>query len=371
MTYNGTRQPLVEAAYIGSTAMTDNLPSIEYSLDGNTWSQNIPTGLNAGDYTVWYRVNENNYYEGTDGTDTVPVTIHPAPANINIQWNDSVKYVANTNQVFVDAVTADSDQVPLFKIYPEGDTGESLLFSTEYPSAMVAGKYIVEWYLPEGANHKGSGEPLNPNIKIVEIEKAMASDVNKISVTGDTWTYDETQHTVTVANADGWDLTFTDANGNTSSTLPVATNAGTYTYSWTATHDAFDTETGSVTLLCNKAPVFVTQAPIANSAQVTCRRIIYRTRTGETVRIEYEPNTSQQISATIVTGKCTYGGVIHYTGTFPYTYIFNPGESGTRISSVSWTATPISDNYYIEGTASGTITIKLTCTLTTHYVTVG
>ena len=166
------------------------------------------------------------------------------------------------------------------------------------------------------------------------------------------------------------EVTLETPDGNTSSTLPAATNAGTYTYSWTATHEAFDTETGSVTLLCNKAPVFVTQAPLASAAHVTCRRIIYRTRTGEIVRIEYRPNTAQKITATIVLGQCTSGGVINYTGEYPFTYTFRPGESGTKTSSVSWTATPISDNYYIEGTASGTITMKLTCTLSTSYVTV-
>ena len=49
LTYNGKDQPLVEA---GKTK--DG--RILYSLNHENWSKNIPTGKDAGDYVVWYRV---------------------------------------------------------------------------------------------------------------------------------------------------------------------------------------------------------------------------------------------------------------------------------------------------------------------------
>ena len=49
LTYNGSAQALVNA---GST----NFGTLQYSLDNSTWSTTIPTGTNAGSYTVYYRV---------------------------------------------------------------------------------------------------------------------------------------------------------------------------------------------------------------------------------------------------------------------------------------------------------------------------
>ena len=363
LTYNGTRQELVSPAVINSTAMSDNLPVIEYSLDGNAWSQSIPTGLLAGTYDVWYRVNENTYYEGTSGEDKVSVTIAKASPEITIQWNDKVKYSAGVEQVFVDAVQQLGNMTPYFRIYALGQDPSSLLFGKDYPSAIAAGTYIVEWYLPEGDNHVGNGSYESPNAHTVEIEKAIASDVNKIVVTGDTWTYDKNAHSVDVAYADGWTLSFTDSDGNTSSTIPSATNAGTYIYSWTATHDAFETETGMVSLVCNKAPVYITATPNSVPAIGTATKTTYVTSAGAIVRIEYS-TPGMQLGTTVDAGECTEGGTFNYLDDTSFSGFFaSAAGSLTRLATCRWECVPISDNYYIEGVSAGTVTMRLIFTV--------
>ena len=59
LTYNGTAQTLAKD---GST----DGGTLVYSLEENgTYSETIPTGIEAGDYTVWYKVQGNNNYMNT------------------------------------------------------------------------------------------------------------------------------------------------------------------------------------------------------------------------------------------------------------------------------------------------------------------
>ena len=70
LTYDGTAQTLAKD---GST----NGGTLVYSLEENgTYSKTIPTGTEAGDYTVWYKVQGNNNYMNTQAQ-RVDVTIAP------------------------------------------------------------------------------------------------------------------------------------------------------------------------------------------------------------------------------------------------------------------------------------------------------
>jgi hypothetical protein len=73
LTYTGSAQALV-------TAGTATYGTMVYSLDGETYSDAIPTATNAGNYTVYYKVDGGTDYTGTtaqtvDVTITIPGTI--------------------------------------------------------------------------------------------------------------------------------------------------------------------------------------------------------------------------------------------------------------------------------------------------------
>ncbi len=51
LTYNGAEQALVAAGKTTGGTML-------YRLDDSEWSEQLPTAKNAGEYTVWYKVQE-------------------------------------------------------------------------------------------------------------------------------------------------------------------------------------------------------------------------------------------------------------------------------------------------------------------------
>ena len=55
LTYNGAEQALVTAGKTTGGTML-------YRLDDSEWSEQIPTAKNAGEYTVWYKVQGNAEY---------------------------------------------------------------------------------------------------------------------------------------------------------------------------------------------------------------------------------------------------------------------------------------------------------------------
>ena len=59
LTYSGAAQALVSPG-------AANVGQVVYSLEENgSYSENIPTGTNAGAYTVWYKVEDTANYNGT------------------------------------------------------------------------------------------------------------------------------------------------------------------------------------------------------------------------------------------------------------------------------------------------------------------
>ena len=59
--YNGTTQDLIAA---GSTTGG----TLEYSLDGTNWSEDIPQAKDAGAYQIYYRVSGGKNYEDVAAT---------------------------------------------------------------------------------------------------------------------------------------------------------------------------------------------------------------------------------------------------------------------------------------------------------------
>ena len=72
LTYNGTEQALVTAGKTTGGTML-------YRLDDSEWSEQIPTAKNAGEYTVWYKVQGNaEYADVAEQSLTVTVSDRPS-----------------------------------------------------------------------------------------------------------------------------------------------------------------------------------------------------------------------------------------------------------------------------------------------------
>ena len=73
--YKGTEQELVDPGTASGGTM-------QYSLNGTTWTDTAPKGKNAGDYTVYYMVKgDSSHSDYTPASNTVSVTIGPKGIN--------------------------------------------------------------------------------------------------------------------------------------------------------------------------------------------------------------------------------------------------------------------------------------------------
>ena len=91
LTYTGQEQALITAGSVTSGG------TMQYSLTENgTYSQNIPTGTNAGTYTVWYRVIGDANHNDT-ALASVPVSIGKKPLTITGVTAASKPYDGTTN----------------------------------------------------------------------------------------------------------------------------------------------------------------------------------------------------------------------------------------------------------------------------------
>lgn len=82
LTYNGSEQELVNAA-------STNGGTVKYSLDNKNWSASIPTGKDAKEYTVYYKVEGNKNFKDVDVQE---ITNKINPRTIDLNWNKELTY---------------------------------------------------------------------------------------------------------------------------------------------------------------------------------------------------------------------------------------------------------------------------------------
>ena len=234
--YSGNAQALVNA---GSTAHGKLLYSL--SKDG-AYSETVPTGTDAGEYTVWYKVAGDNNH-----TDTQPasVTVTVAP-----------KTVTATVTVSGDSLTYTGDPLKPGVIVKDGDTVISPEeYDVSYKDNVNAGTATVTVRNKAGGNYTVSGGTT------FEIGKA-ASDVKTAPGANTGLVYNGGEQTlVTTGTALGGKLKYRlgESAGFTEA-LPKAANAGTYTVSYMVEGDGNhrDSEIYSLTVTIGKARVTVT-----------------------------------------------------------------------------------------------------------------
>ena len=233
--YSGNAQALVNA---GFTAHGKLLYSL--SKDG-AYSETVPTGTDAGEYTVWYKVAGDSNH-----TDTQPasVTVTVAP-----------KTVTATVTVSGDSLTYTGDPLKPGVIVKDGDTVISPEeYDVSYRDNVNAGTATVTVRNKAGGNYTVSGSTT------FEIGKA-ASDVRTVPGVNTGLVYNGGEQTlVTTGTALGGKLKYRlGESGEFTEALPKAANAGTYTVSYMVEGDGNhrDSEVQSLTVTIDKAKVTV------------------------------------------------------------------------------------------------------------------
>ena len=107
LTATSTAQTLVTAGTVTGTG------TLEYSLDNSTWSTELPTGTDAGDYTVYYRVRYGtSYYVPLYNGISVTIGAAPVAKVGETEYTDFAEALSSCSAgsplTLIDDVTADS-----------------------------------------------------------------------------------------------------------------------------------------------------------------------------------------------------------------------------------------------------------------------
>ncbi|MBR4679196.1 MAG: BspA family leucine-rich repeat surface protein [Bacteroidales bacterium] len=141
LVYTGKEQTLVNSA--GS-----NFGKPVYSLDGKTYSEDLPKAVNAGEYTVWCKIDGTDNYTGVEPV-SVKVTVNKAQNEIKTDPSGVKNLRANGKPLALTTAGISAFGKVLYSL--DGTT-----YSEDIPTAAEAGEYTVYYKAEETDNFTGS-----------------------------------------------------------------------------------------------------------------------------------------------------------------------------------------------------------------------
>ncbi len=237
LSYNGKAQELVEA---GET----NDGRMQYSLDGESYADAIPTATNVGTYMVYYKVagdkNHNDAELGNVKSEIVksdPAVT--APTGKQLPYNGTAQALAEAGEVDGGKMEYSLD-------------GEA--YSEAIPTATDVGAYTV-YYRVKGDDNHNSVAVIKMKAEITKIDPAVTAPKAKAL----TYTA-AAQALVEAGKTDGGKLQYSLDDKTYDEAVPTATNAGSYTvyYKVVGDNNYNDVKAASVQVEIGKAPLTVT-----------------------------------------------------------------------------------------------------------------
>lgn len=210
--YTGEMQALLVA---GETTCG----TIWYKLDDGEWTTTIPTEINAVGHNVYYKiVGDDNHNDLVDDeTQKLYVTIARANALVTAPTAKTGLTYNGENQPLVNAGSATGASIE-YKLGADGEWTQTL------PTATNAGEYTVYYKFVANANYTADEAEVQLTITIA---KAAAQVTVPTAKTGLTYS-GEVQTLVNAGSADGATIEYKLGDGEYTSELPSATNAGEY-----------------------------------------------------------------------------------------------------------------------------------------------
>ena len=349
LTYNTSSQALVTTSGAKGT--------ICYSLDSVitkkcSTSTAIPTGTNAGTYTVYYYVNGTSNYKETSGSVIATIKKYNISNAVIGTINDQI-YTGNPIK-----------PTPLVTASMPNSSVATLVNNTDYTYSYSnntnagTGKVIVT----------GIGNYTGTKSKTFNITKA----TNPTVITANTLTYNaEAQVLVTSSKEQGYicySLSALPTSCTSNSDLPKGTTSGTYTvYYMVSESGNYNKKTGSVKVTIDQYDISkgtlgsVSDQAYKGSAVKPTPSVIVPIPSGKTTTLvnntdytySYSNNTS------VGTGTVTVTGKGNYKGTKSTTFKITPKASSCTITSVPTLKYPSSATGSIQFkcTGDGAITV--------------
>ena len=260
LTYDGTAQALLSA---GAATDTTGV-QVEYALsEEGPYSTDIPKGINAGNYTVWYRVQETDNHTGLASAQ-IPVAIAKKPAAPVITLDqDAFDYDGAEKKPVVTLTEADGTT-----------TIPNTEYTVEYSNNINVGTAATVTVTAK-ADGNYSFTP-NPVTKNFTIREEQAKVLTPPEAAGEPLTFNtRAQKLVTAGEAYGGKMVYSvDGGTNYFDQIPTETDAGEYTVYYKVEGDSNHSDSAADSVKVTIAPKTVkdptirlldaTGAPLAN-----------------------------------------------------------------------------------------------------------
>ena len=304
LAYNGTAQALVDAAklywmvnsvktYVTDAEDKDGAKSIisyfvkREELSSETvptapaataegWVTSVPAATHAGKYYVWTKMTGNYDYEDVDVSESpVPVTIAKAKPTVSgvtatstsLTYNTSAqsllsagaKLLFGTTDVTSAKDASNAGCTIQYYVSTSSSTATDGTWGTNLPTATNAGTHYV-WVKVTG---NGDMDNVDQAYKVSKaIAKATPTVTAPTPINGQTYN-GSSKYLVNAGSTTGGTLQYKVGNGGWGTSVPVATNAGTYTvyYKVVGGNNYNDNNGGSFNVTISKATGTLTLSP--------------------------------------------------------------------------------------------------------------
>ena len=295
--------------------------TMQYKLgDNGTWSSDIPTAINAGEYTVYYKVlGDDNHSDISEANITVGIakaasTFGKLPQALNSSYTGAAQALLSAGETTCGEIW-----------YKLGDSE----WTNEIPTATEAKTYCIYYKIVGDDNHNDLIDDETQKISVT-VAKADAQVTAPTAKTGLSYN-GEAQVLVNAGSAVGATIGYKLNDGEWTANIPAATDAGEYTVVWKAV--ANDNYTADET----EKRLTITIARVADSIDFSLDNVTVRC--GDPI----PELTATSTSGTAVTFTYSDNGNDYYTkdqlSDFTFTYGTTYYVKATVADSVNYTGT--------------------------------
>jgi len=218
--YDGSEKPLL------TTAAQAKHGTVEYSLDNTVWSSAVPSAINAGTYTVYYKVTATDEYAGISGS--IDVTVAKAdpevasPSGLTATYGDTLADIA----------------------LPDAANGSWTWVDSTRSVGAVGSRTFSALFTPaDTVNYNAVTRDLTVAVGKADSTVTAPTVINGLIYSG------EAQALITAGSAEGGIMQYRlGENGSWSAAIPTGTDVGSYVIYYKVAGDANhnDTEPKSV-----------------------------------------------------------------------------------------------------------------------------